>query len=104
MIATAFGPLIGGIATPAGTAANLVAIAQTQAARRTWRSRSRRWMLYGVPAAMLMVPLRWRLLLWLFPPEIRRLPFSADDVRERARGARPLSRAELWTLAIFSGP
>ena len=26
MIATAFGPLIGGIATPAGTAANLVAI------------------------------------------------------------------------------
>ena len=28
MIATAFGPLIGGIATPAGTAANLVAIAQ----------------------------------------------------------------------------
>ena len=33
MIATAFGPLIGGIATPAGTAANLVAIAQLQAAR-----------------------------------------------------------------------
>jgi len=28
MIATAFGPLIGGIATPAGTAANLVAISQ----------------------------------------------------------------------------
>src|SRR6267142_2359691 len=28
MIATAFGPLIGGIATPAGTAANLIAIGQ----------------------------------------------------------------------------
>src|SRR5207342_2847185 len=28
MIAAAFGPLIGGIATPAGTAANLVAISQ----------------------------------------------------------------------------
>src|SRR6186713_361026 len=101
MIATAFGPLIGGIATPAGTAANLVAIAQIKQLANVDISFTR-WMLYGAPAAIVMVPLCWRLLLWLFPPEIDRLPFTADDVRERLRGLGSLSRAELWTLATFS--
>ena len=101
MIATAFGPLIGGIATPAGTAANLVAIAQIKQLANVDISFTR-WMLYGAPAAIVMVPLCWRLLLGLFPPEIDRLPFTADDVRERLRGLGSLSRAELWTLATFS--
>jgi len=48
------------------------------------------------------VPLCWRLLLWLFPPEIDRLPFSAADIRQRLDALGPLSRAELWTLATFS--
>ena len=100
MISTAFGPLIGGIATPAGTAANLVAIAQIKQLANVDISFTR-WMLYGAPAAILMVPLCWRLLLWLFPPEIDRLPFSADDIRERLRGLGP-PRDEIWTLATFS--
>ena len=77
MIATAFGPLIGGIATPAGTAANLVAIASRPACRNVEISFTQ-WMVYGVPAALLMVPLAWRLLLWLFPPELRA---AADSPR-----------------------
>jgi sodium-dependent dicarboxylate transporter 2/3/5 len=101
MIATAFGPLIGGIATPAGTAANLVAIAQIKQLAGVDIS-FLRWMIYGAPAAILMVPLCWRLLLWLFPPEIDRLPFSAADIRQRLDALGPLSRAELWTLATFS--
>ena len=44
MIATAFGPLIGGIATPAGTAANLVAIGTAQTAGRTLDVSFWRWM------------------------------------------------------------
>ena len=75
MIATAFGPLIGGIATPAGTAANLVAIAQLKQLAGVDIS-FLRWMAYGVPASLLMVPLAWRLLLWLFPPEIQALPIQ----------------------------
>jgi sodium-dependent dicarboxylate transporter 2/3/5 len=55
MIAVAFGPLIGGIATPAGTAANLVAIAQLKQLAHTDVSFAR-WMLYGPPACILMVP------------------------------------------------
>ena len=68
MIATAFGPLIGGIATPAGTAANLVAIAQLGQLAHTDVS-FLRWMMLGAPASILMIPFAWWILRWLFPAE-----------------------------------
>jgi sodium-dependent dicarboxylate transporter 2/3/5 len=100
MIATAFGPLVGGIATPAGTAANLVAIGQLKQLANVDVSFAR-WMTYGVPASLLMIPVAWRLLLWLFPPELEHLPFTRDDVRRRLDGLGPLGATERWTLAIF---
>jgi hypothetical protein len=82
MIATAFGPLIGGISTPAGTAANLVAIAQLKPLAHVdvsfWR-----WMQLGVPASLLMIPFAWAILLRLFPPEIDRL-LDQRRIRPRA--------------------
>src|SRR5512138_370332 len=84
MIATAFGPLIGGIATPAGTAANLVAIAQLKQLAGVdvsfWR-----WMGLGVPASLLMIPFAWWILLWLFPPEVEHLPLDTATIRQRLR-------------------
>lgn len=100
MISTAFGPLIGGIATPAGTAANLVAIAQLKQLAGVDVSFTR-WMLYGVPASILMVPLAWRLLLWLFPPEIERLPFTDADIRAKLVDLGPLRPVERNTLVVF---
>ncbi len=91
MIAVAFGPLIGGIATPAGTAANLVAIAQLKQLAHTDVSFAR-WMLYGLPACILMVPIAWRLLLWMFPPEIDRLPVHARRDPDAARRPRRAER------------
>ena len=101
MIATAFGPLIGGIATPAGTAANLVAMSQLKQLANVDISFTR-WMLYGVPGSLLMVPIAWRLLLWLFPPELVRLPFTADDIERRLALLGPLQRNERATLIIFA--
>jgi sodium-dependent dicarboxylate transporter 2/3/5 len=100
MISAAFGPLIGGIATPAGTAANLVAIAQLKQLAGVDIS-FLRWMAYGVPASLLMIPLAWRLLLWLFPPELRKLPIRDDEVQERLAGMGPLNPIERRTLWIF---
>ncbi len=100
MISTAFGPLIGGIATPAGTAANLVAIAQLKQLAAVDVSFTR-WMLYGVPASILMVPLAWRLLLWVFPPEIERLPFTVADIRAKLADLGPLRPIERNTMLIF---
>jgi len=100
MIATAFGPLIGGIATPAGTAANLVAIAQLQQLAHTEVS-FLRWMLLGTPASLLMIPFAWWILRWLFPAEIDRLPLSTEAIRARRRDLGPLRPPERRTLLIF---
>ena len=101
MIAVAFGPLIGGIATPAGTAANLVAIAQLKQLAQTDVSFGR-WMLYGLPACLLMVPAAWKLLLWLFPHEIDVLPVTTDQIRRRLDALGPLSANERRTLGVFA--
>src|SRR6185436_17552874 len=100
MIATAFGPLIGGIATPAGTAANLVAIAQLKQLANVDVSFVR-WMGLGVPASLLMIPFAWWILLWLFPPELDQLPITTDEIRRRLREIGPLRRAENRTLLVF---
>jgi sodium-dependent dicarboxylate transporter 2/3/5 len=100
MIATAFGPLIGGIATPAGTAANLVAIGQLKQLAHVDVSFGR-WMMLGVPASLLMVPFSWWILRWVFPPEIERLPISTDTIRDRLRELGPLSSVERRTLVVF---
>ena len=101
MIATAFGALIGGIATPAGTAANIVAIAQLKQLAATdvsfWR-----WMRLGVPASLLMVPFAWWILRWVFPPEIDRLPISVETIHARLAELGPLRRGERRTLLVFA--
>jgi sodium-dependent dicarboxylate transporter 2/3/5 len=101
MIATAFGPLIGGIATPAGTAANIVAVGQLKqlagADVSFWR-----WMTLGVPASLLMIPFAWWILRWLFPPEIDRLPITTDAIRARLHALGPLRGAETRTVLVFA--
>src|SRR5688572_8184726 len=99
-IAVAFGPLIGGIATPAGTAANIVAIAQLRELADVNISFTQ-WMVLGFPASLLMVPVGWRVLLWVFPPEFKRLPVTDVEVRNRLASLGSLSRAERHTLVAF---
>jgi sodium-dependent dicarboxylate transporter 2/3/5 len=101
MISCAFGPLIGGIATPAGTGANPIAIGYLKELAGIDVS-FLRWMLYGLPASILMLPLAWRILLWSFPPEIERLPFERQELEAKLAAAGPLQPAELKTLTVFA--
>ncbi|MBI3047957.1 MAG: DASS family sodium-coupled anion symporter [Acidobacteria bacterium] len=101
-IAVAFGPLIGGIATPAGTAANIVALAQLNQLAGV-NVTFTRWMVLGVPAALLMLPMAWWILRWMFPPEFDRLPMSDAEIRGRLAALGPLSPVERHTLAAFAG-
>ncbi|MBI4476664.1 MAG: DASS family sodium-coupled anion symporter [Acidobacteria bacterium] len=100
MIACAFGPLIGGIATPAGTGANPIAIRYLKELADVDVS-FLQWMLVGVPAAVMMVPLAWLLLLKLFPPEVERLPIELATIRIRMASLGRLSGPELKTLVVF---
>ena len=101
MISCAFGPLIGGIGTPAGTGANLAAVGYLRELAGIditfWR-----WMLYGVPAALLMIPIAWQLLLLVFPPELDKLPLDDADLSNRIDALGQRSRLETWTLTVFA--
>ena len=100
MISCAFGPLIGGIGTPAGTGANLAAIGYLRELAGIEIS-FLRWMAFGVPAALMMIPLGWLILLRAFPPEIERLPLAEGEIGRRLQALGPATRAERHTLAIF---
>ena len=67
MISCAYGPLIGRIGTPAGTAANLIALSYLEELAGVSISFGQ-WMLMGVRAAMLMIPAGWWLLLAALGP------------------------------------
>jgi phosphate-selective porin len=56
----------------------------------------------GVPASLLMIPFAWWILVWIFPPELERLPISSDMIRERLRRLGPLRPAEWRTLIVFA--
>ncbi len=101
MIAWAFGPLIGGIAAPAGTGANPIALSYLEDLAGVQISFIE-WMAYGVPAAVPMLPCAWRLLLWIFPPEIDRLPIKREEIAEKLAGLGPLQSAEIKTLTVFA--
>jgi len=101
MIACAYGPLIGGIATPAGTGANPIAIGYLRELGDLEISFIR-WMALGVPAALLMLPFGWIVLLKIFPPEMKELPLTKEEVTKKIRDLGRASPGEVKTLAIFA--
>ena len=101
MIACAFGPLIGGIGTPAGTGANLAAVGYLRELAGVDVTFAQ-WMAYGVPAVVLMIPIAWQLLLRAFPPEIDRLPLADDELTRRISALGRPTRLEVWTLTVFA--
>ena len=100
MISCAWGPHIGGIATPAGCGPNpltigfLKELAGINVDFVTWMS-------MGLPAAILMVPVAWFILTRMFPPEIDRVPIEQDKIRQGMKEMGPLNKKEKWTTIIF---
>ena len=101
MISCAYGPLIGGIGTPAGTAANVLALSYLEEISGVSISFAQ-WMVLGVPAAILMVPVGWWLLLRIFPPEIETLPYREGEIEAKIEALGPLKPVERKTLVIFA--
>lgn len=59
------------------------------------------WMAHGVPSALLLVLPAWGILLAFFPPEIKRLQVSNEDLRRDLEDMPPMNREEGITLAVF---
>jgi sodium-dependent dicarboxylate transporter 2/3/5 len=100
MIAVAWGALVGGIATPAGTGSNPIAL-QFLSSMAGIHLSFLDWMSFGVPAALLLVLPSWGVLLLFFPPEMRRLKVSREELQRQLSDMPPMGREEWLTLGVF---
>lgn len=100
MIACAWGPLIGGIGTPAGAGPNPLAIGFIYDMTGIEIS-FLDWMTYGIPCALLLILPAWGLLLIFFRPEFRQLSKSPEELRAEFKAMPPMSRTERASMAIF---
>jgi len=100
MIAVAWGALVGGIGTPAGTGSNPIAL-QFLAGMAGIHLTFLDWMGFGVPAALLLLLPSWGVLLLFFPPEMKRLKVSREELRRQLSAMPPMGREEWLTLVVF---
>lgn len=100
LIACAWGSIIGGIGTPSGAGPNPLAIGflkEMAGIEITFAQ----WMLYGVPAALLMVPVSWVVLLIFFKPELSHLSKQKEELKREYDELPPMNRTESVTLILF---
>jgi sodium-dependent dicarboxylate transporter 2/3/5 len=92
--------LIGGVATPAGSAINILGlylIEEHGGVRVPFLS----WMAIGVPMVLVLVPVAWWVLVRTCPPEMETVGDPAEVARQR-QSLGPLSAAEAKVLCLFA--
>ena len=101
MISCTWGPLIGGVATPAGCGPNPLTIGYLRDLAGIDLSFGA-WMMLGVPAMCLMIPCAWFTLLKCFPMDVARLEVSEDEARAQIEELGPFSRREGLAIGVLS--
>ncbi len=100
MISICWGSIVGGIATPSGAGPNPLAIGFLKEMAGVDLNFIG-WMKFGVPSALLLVLPVWGVLLLFFPPEIKKLKKTKEELRAEFNNMPPMSREEKITLSIF---
>lgn len=100
MIAVPVASMIGGIMTPAGSSINMIAI--DILAQGGYSISFVQWMLAGIPLAIVLLPLAWLLICWVYKP----VAVSSDEIRAFVDGIdvpEKMSFKEIATLIITGG-
>lgn len=100
MIACAWGPIIGGIGTPAGCGANPLAVGFLKDMAGIDVSFID-WMMYGVPAAILLILPTWGILLLFFKPEMKYLKKTKEELVADFKKLPKPDREEKVTIVLF---
>jgi len=101
MISCAFGPIIGSIATPAGSGSNPLAmgfISDMAGIELSFVD----WMRFGTPTTLLLILPCWLVLLFFFKPEMDHLSITPQELKEELRKLGPISREEKITIALLA--
>ena len=102
MITCSWAAIIGGIATPSAGGSNVFAF---NAIRNPdllgYDLTFLGWMMYGVPASLLMMIPAWLLLLKMFKPEIKQLSRTKEQLKMDFKALGKMSRDEKVTAAVF---
>jgi solute carrier family 13 (sodium-dependent dicarboxylate transporter), member 2/3/5 len=100
MIAVPVASMIGGIMTPAGSSINLIAMGILEQAG--YSISFVQWMLAGTPLAIVLLPLAWVLICWVYKP----VPVSKEEIQNFVNGIEipaKMSWKEIATLIITGG-
>lgn len=100
MISCAWGPIIGGIGTPAGCGANPLAVGFLKDMAGIDVSFID-WMMYGVPAAILLILPTWGILLLFFKPEMKYLKKTKEELVADFKKFPKPDREEKVTIVLF---
>lgn len=100
MIACVWGPLIGGVATPAGNGGNILAMGFLHDIVKI-NITFPQWMAVGVPSAIFMIPFGYIILTRIFPLEMDQLPFESTELKKQFKDLGKLSRKEINTMIVF---
>lgn len=101
MLGIAYAASIGGVATLIGTPPNTVLagyLNKTYGYEITFA----KWMMFGVPLVLVLLPLCW---LWLIkvanPMKLKKVPGGRDMINEELRKMGRMSAGERWTGQVF---
>jgi len=100
MLSVAFGACISGVTTPPASGSNILAIGFMKSLLNVHVG-FLEWMIYGMPAAILMIIPCWLLLVKMFKPEIKTLSKTKEALKAEFKAMGPMNKDEIATTIIF---
>jgi len=100
MIGIPFASFIGGVATPAGSSINILAIFQIEQFGQV-RVSFLQWMGLGVPTTIILTPVAWWVLMRCYPPELPTIG-DPEELRQERLALGGLTTSEKKVLALLS--
>ena len=100
MIGIPFASFIGGVATPAGSSINILAIFQIEQFGKVQVS-FLQWMGLGVPMWLILTPISWWVLMRCYPPEMPTIG-DPEELRRERIALGPLTGSEKKVLGLMS--
>lgn len=94
VLGASYGSLAGGFGTEIGTAPNLMAAAYTNIPFVEW-------MMFGIPLSIALMLVIWKLLAWIFPPEVEGIIGGKSTISSKIKELGPMGRKEKISLTIL---